>query len=112
MERVAADIEGIHLGIADLDALLVGALVENAFDFQSRLGRGCRNQFDDGGAALQWPAAPVLRDVAEQTVLDLVPLGRAWRIVADLDWHLHYPDMRELTITADCGGSNNVRARL
>ena len=33
MERVAADIEGIHLGIADLDALLVGALVENAFDF-------------------------------------------------------------------------------
>src|SRR6516165_9280536 len=69
MERVAADIEGIHLSIADLDALLVGALVENAFDFQSRLGRGCRNQFDDGGAALQWPAAPVLRDVAEQAVL-------------------------------------------
>ena len=32
MERVAADIEGIHLGIADLDALLVGPLVENAFD--------------------------------------------------------------------------------
>jgi hypothetical protein len=31
---------------------------------QSRLGRGCRNQLDDGGAALQWPAAPVLRDVA------------------------------------------------
>jgi hypothetical protein len=27
MEGVAADIEGIHLGIADLDALLVGALV-------------------------------------------------------------------------------------
>ena len=77
MERVAADIEGIHLGIADLDALLVGALVENAFDLQSRLGRGCRNQFDDRGAALQWPAAPVLRDVAEQTVLDLVPLCAA-----------------------------------
>jgi hypothetical protein len=29
-----------------------------------------------------------LRDVAEQTVLDLVPLGRAWRIVADFDRHL------------------------
>jgi hypothetical protein len=57
MERVAADIEGIHLGIADLDALLVGAFVENAFDLQSRLGRGCRNQFDDGGATLQWPAS-------------------------------------------------------
>src|ERR1700747_627505 len=88
MERVAAGSEGSHLGISCLDALLVGALVENAFDLQSRLGRGCRNQFDDGGAALQWPAAPVLRDVAETAVLDLVTLGRAWRIVADLDRHL------------------------
>jgi hypothetical protein len=32
MERVAADIEGLNLGIVDLDAFLVGALVENAFD--------------------------------------------------------------------------------
>ena len=77
MERVAADIEGIHLGVADLDALLVGALVKNAFDLQSCFGRGCRNQFDDGGAALQWPAAPVLGDVTEQPVLDLVPLCAA-----------------------------------
>src|SRR4051812_14545280 len=88
MERVAAYVEGVDLGIADLDALLVGSLIENAFDFQSRLGRGCGDQLDDGGAALQWPAAPVLRDVAEQAMLDLVPLGRAWRIVADLDGHL------------------------
>jgi hypothetical protein len=44
MERVAADIEGLHLGIADLDAFLVGALVENAFDLESRLGCGCRNR--------------------------------------------------------------------
>jgi hypothetical protein len=35
MERVAADIEGLHLGIADFDAFLVGALVENAFDARS-----------------------------------------------------------------------------
>jgi len=65
MKRVAADIEGIHLGIADLDALFVGALIENAFDLQSRLGLGCCNQFDDGGAAFEWPAPPVLRDVAK-----------------------------------------------
>ena len=35
MERVAADIEGLHLGIADLDAFFVGALVENVFDARS-----------------------------------------------------------------------------
>src|SRR5262250_279668 len=88
MEHVASYVEGIDLGIADLYALLVCSLIENTFDLQSLLGGGCGDQFDDGSAALQWPAAPVLRDVAEQTVLDLVPLGSAWRIVANLDRHL------------------------
>jgi hypothetical protein len=37
MERVASDVEGGHLGIADLDALLIGALVENAGDLEAGL---------------------------------------------------------------------------
>ena len=36
-------------------------------------------------AICERPAAPVLRDVAEQPVLDLVPLRRAGRIVVDTD---------------------------
>src|SRR5262245_6302914 len=35
MERVAGDVEGSHLGVADLDAFLVGALVEHALDLEA-----------------------------------------------------------------------------
>ena len=77
MERVAANVERLHLGIADLDALFVGPLVERAFDFQAGLGRRRGDQLDHGGAACERRGAPVLRDVAEQPVLDPVPLCAA-----------------------------------
>ena len=70
MELITGDVEAFHCGFADFDALLVAARVERAFDLQT--GRGGRgpDQFDDGKAICQRPAAPVLRDVAEQPVLD------------------------------------------
>jgi hypothetical protein len=37
MECIALDVEGLHLGIADLDALLVGRGIERALDFQAAL---------------------------------------------------------------------------
>src|SRR5271154_2936734 len=74
MERVAVDVEGLHLGIANLDALLVGARVERTLDLQASLGRGRRDQLDDGQSVRQRSATPALRDMAEQAVLDLVPL--------------------------------------
>jgi hypothetical protein len=83
MERVAGDVEALHLGVADLDALLVGARVEGTFDFQSGFGRGRADQLDDGDMISQRPAAPVLRDVTEQTMLDLIPLRRARRVMVD-----------------------------
>src|SRR5580700_5648806 len=85
MELITGDVEAFHCGFADFDALLVAARVERAFDLQT--GRGGRgpDQFDDGNASCQRPAAPVLRDVAEQPVLDLVPFRCAGRIVVDAD---------------------------
>jgi hypothetical protein len=77
MERIAGDVELRHLGVADLDALFVGARVERALDFQSGLGGRRPNQLDDGEAIDQRPAAPVLGDRTEQPVLDLVPLRGA-----------------------------------
>jgi hypothetical protein len=65
MERVALDVETLHLGGADLDALQVGARAEHTLDLQSSLGRGCADELDDGDTIRQRPAAPVLRDVAE-----------------------------------------------
>src|SRR5262245_1934890 len=83
MERIAGDVEGGHLGVADLDAFLVGALVEQAFDLEAGLGGRGADQLDDCNAIGERAAAPVLRDVAEQAVLDLVPLRGARRIVVD-----------------------------
>jgi hypothetical protein len=74
-----------HCGFADLDALLVVARVERAFDFEPGFGRGRPDQLDHGKPIGKRSAAPVLRDVAEQSVLDLVPLRYAWRIVVDAD---------------------------
>jgi hypothetical protein len=77
MELIACDIEAFHCGFADLDALLVAAHVEHAFNLQTGLGGRRPDQLDHGKAIRQRPAAPVLRDVAEQPVLDLVPLSAA-----------------------------------
>ena len=77
MEVVAFDVQGFHLGVADLDALFVSPCIERAIDLQSAFrGRGT-DQFDHRHAAFQRPATPVLRDVAEQPMLDLVPLCAA-----------------------------------
>jgi hypothetical protein len=67
MEYVGVDGEGAHLGVADLDAFFVGPLVE------TRLGFRRTNQFDDSQSAFEWPAPPVLRDMAEHAALDLIP---------------------------------------
>ena len=47
------------------------------FDLETGLGRRCPDQLDDGQTIGQRPAAPVLRDMAEQPVLNLVPLCAA-----------------------------------
>ena len=79
MERIAGDFEAGHLGVGDLDALLVDAGVERALDFEPGVGGRRADQFDHGAAVGQWTTAPVLRDVAEQPVFDPVPLRRARR---------------------------------
>src|SRR5208283_2288101 len=65
--------EMFHVGFGDLDAFLVDPRVECALDFEPGLGRCRRDELDDGGVVCERPAAPVLRDAAEQAVLDLVP---------------------------------------
>jgi hypothetical protein len=77
MECVALDVERLHLGIADFDALFVGRGIERALNFQAGFGLRCSNQLDYRHAIDEWSPAPSLRDVAEQAVLDLVPLCAA-----------------------------------
>jgi len=85
MERVAGDVESLHLGVADLDALLVSALIEDALDLQACLGGRRADQLHHREAIGQRPAAPVLRYVAEQAMLYSVPLRGARRVVMDVE---------------------------
>ena len=77
MEGVATDVEVLHFGVGDLDALLIGPLIERTRDLEPGFGRRRGDQLDHCSAADEWLGAPVLGDVAEQPVLDLVPLCAA-----------------------------------
>src|SRR3954465_16004915 len=85
MESVALEVESCPLPLGYLDALGIGVGVEFTADGQAGLGRGTGDQVDYGEAAGERRCAPVLRDVTEQTVLDLVPLRGAGRIMAALE---------------------------
>src|SRR5208337_4385754 len=78
-------VEGRHFRVRDLDALWIGVAIEFAADFETGFRRGVGDQFDDDEEAEEWRRAPVLRDVAEHAMLDLVPLRSPWRIVANLN---------------------------
>ena len=146
MERVAGDVEALHLGVADLDALLVGPRVERALDLQAGFRRGRADELDDSDtivsgrprqfcvmwqnrrrsicststcpadsgipygvlditANLGWVSLGITHDTAEFAVHSI----RTW---VDRVGRARYPIMRELMITADCGGSNGARVRL
>ena len=85
MEHVSFDIEGSHLGIGHFSALGIAVCVEFAGDGETGGGRGGGDQLDDGAAAGEWSATPVLGDVTEQAVLDLVPLGGPGWVMANGD---------------------------
>src|SRR5580693_6847644 len=85
MEWVAFDCDCAHLRLADLDALFVGTIVEDALHREARLGFRCTDQLDDSQSAFEWPTPPVLRNMAEHAMLDLVPLRGAGWIVIDVE---------------------------
>ena len=80
MERVAFDVDGVHLGIGNLDALGITAGVDVASDGEASIGGGA-DQLDDDLMADERLAAPVLRNVGEQAMLDPVPFAGAGRQV-------------------------------
>ena len=85
MEGVALDRERVHLLVGDLSAGRVEAFVQFGADGQSALGGGGADQVHHHLVADQRLAAPVLGDVAEHAMLDLVPFAGAGREVAHRD---------------------------
>src|SRR5579864_5516682 len=83
VEAMRPDVETGELVVRDRDGLLVEVAVEGGLDAESRLRHGVPDEADDGFDTLERTTAPVLRDVAEHPVLDLVPLARARWVVRD-----------------------------
>ena len=79
MKVVAFDVDGRHFIIADLNAFLIEIAIEVAGDRETVFGRGGTDQLDDDLVADQRLAAPVLRDVGEETMLPGSRAGLAVR---------------------------------
>ncbi len=75
MEVVAVEIDGVHPGVGDFDALGIGVDVKFAAHGQAGVSVGSADQLDDGLEAEQRPAPPVLGDEREETMFDLVPFA-------------------------------------
>src|SRR4051812_48000693 len=85
MEVLASDAKTVHVRIGDFDASGVLARVELRLDREPGAGANTADELDDGLVIDERATAPVLRDVTEEPVLDLVPLGRAGWEVRDAD---------------------------
>ena len=71
--------QGVEVGVADVHAEVVGVGVEFGVDGEAGSGGGCGDGLDDDFVTGQGSAAPVHRDVGEQSVLDFIPLaGSGW----------------------------------
>jgi hypothetical protein len=115
MELLSPKLEFGHLLIGHFESRLVDVGVNFAFDSQSRLRGGGRDQVDDDLMTDQRFAAPVLADEREQTVFYLVPFAGPRREVADRDLQagfvsqllqFPFPEPYPRTITATRIGGN------
>src|SRR4051812_21031056 len=85
MKDVWVQGELAHFGLGDDDTGLIASLIELGLDAQAGGRTRVADQFDQRLEAVERTPAPVLRDVAEEAVVDLVPLARAGWEVRDMD---------------------------
>lgn len=71
--------------IANRDTCRINVLVQFRLDREARICRSIGNQINDHFVVNQWPTPPILGDVAEHSMLNLVPFTRAWRKVAHIN---------------------------
>jgi hypothetical protein len=86
MELFSPKLEFRHLLVGNLEALLIGIGVDPAFHDQAGSRCGGSDEVDDDLMADEWLATPVLTDIGEEAVFDLVPLAGARREVANRDF--------------------------
>ena len=77
--------QGVHLRLRYCLTDRVLSLVKFGFDPKAGDRSRTADQVDNGFKCTQWFTSPILRDVAEQAVLNLVPFAGPRREVADMD---------------------------
>ena len=73
----------LHLVIGHFDSSIVVLGDETAVDGQSGGGGRCTDEWEDQRVVLRRDARPVFADLAEETMVDGIPLGGAVGIVTD-----------------------------
>jgi len=76
---------GSEFGIGDLDASRIAARVPHGANGESAAGGGRCDEINDDVMTDEGPPSPVHRDMAEEPVLNAIPLRRAGREVTDRD---------------------------
>ena len=79
MKVRALQLDGRQFGVGDLNASRVRIGVKLTLDLQSCCGSGVGNKVDDDLVALQRTTSPVLRNVGEEPMFNLIPLASTWR---------------------------------
>src|SRR5712692_628047 len=85
MERMWMQRQRTHLRLAHVLPRWVGPLVQLGLDAQASLRPRVTDQLHDRLEGAERTASPVLGDVTEEAVLDLVPLAGAGREVRDVN---------------------------
>ena len=78
-------VDGSQFGVADLDAGRITSGVKFGFDRETLVGRGGGDQIDDDLVTEERSPAPILRDMTEHAMFNLVPLARTGREVTDVN---------------------------
>src|SRR5437879_5848293 len=81
MKRVRVQREGPHFRVGDDAARRVPSVVQFRFDTQARCRSRMANERDDRLEGVERTTTPILGDVTEEPMLDLVPLaGARWEM--------------------------------
>src|ERR1700676_1552298 len=85
MAKMSAQLNLLKSLIRDPDSGLIVVGVQDCLDCQSAPCARAADQIDHRFKVQQGPASPVQTDEGEETMLDLIPLAGARRIVTDGD---------------------------
>ena len=107
MNFVASEVDLFVLLVGHFDAGLIFVRVQDCLDFEPAARLGAADQIDNRLIVEQWLSSPIQTDKREESMVDLVPLAGARRVVTDRD---RYPDLIRhlLQVELPCATSISV----